>query len=410
MTRLPPVPDTLHGRDPRDLSRRAFLRTSALGATGLWLYGCSDVLGPDETPGVLEPTRSPKRVVVVGAGMAGLVAAYELRRAGHDVLTFEARARIGGRVRTIRAPFAPGHIAEAGAARIRPEHDLTLGYARYFGLTTDPFYPTAGLFVDVSAGSRTSIDSVPFRSARPAYVKIRGGTDRLPLAFAAELGGAIRLDTPVAGVRQLPTGVEIDLADGGQVAADRALMTVPLTVLDRITFDPPLSAAKQEATAGGFDYQDATRVFVRFARRFWESDGLNGWAVTDWPEEVWHPTWDLPGPDGVLLTYVRGDRARDLDARSESDRRSTLLLRWEGVFPGVTDEAGAAVTTSWQAEEWSRAAWAQPTPTQDVQLSGEIARAEGPIHFAGEHASTDRGWMQGALASGIRAAREIHES
>ena len=76
----------------------------------------------------------------------------------------------------------------------------------------------------------------------------------------------------------------------------------------------------------------------------------------------------------------------------------------------MSARADGAVTHSWQGEEWSRAGWAAPSPSEDAQLSAEIARAEGPLHFAGEHASGDRGWMQGALASGIRAAREIHES
>jgi monoamine oxidase len=60
----------------------------------------------------------PARVLVIGAGMAGLVAASELRRAGHDPLILEAQHRVGGRILTLREPFAPGLWAEAGAMRI----------------------------------------------------------------------------------------------------------------------------------------------------------------------------------------------------------------------------------------------------------------------------------------------------
>lgn len=80
-----------------------------------------------------------KRVIVVGAGMAGLVAASELLRAGHDPLVLEARQRVGGRVYTMREPFSHGLYAEAGAMRIPRAHRLTLAYVEKFGLVTRDF-------------------------------------------------------------------------------------------------------------------------------------------------------------------------------------------------------------------------------------------------------------------------------
>src|SRR5215217_525178 len=79
-----------------------------------------------------------KRVMIIGGGMAGLVAAYELARAGHDPLVLEAQNRVGGRVYTLRN-FAPGLYAEAGAMRIPRVHDLTLGYIDHFGLALRRF-------------------------------------------------------------------------------------------------------------------------------------------------------------------------------------------------------------------------------------------------------------------------------
>src|SRR5712691_9396771 len=85
--------------------------------------------------------QQPRRIVVMGAGLAGLAAAHELVKAGHDVVVLEAQQRPGGRVYTLRDPFADGLYAEAGAARIPDSHDLTRGYAAEFGLQLVPFQP-----------------------------------------------------------------------------------------------------------------------------------------------------------------------------------------------------------------------------------------------------------------------------
>lgn len=87
----------------------------------------------------LGDSRHPSRVVVAGAGMAGLSAALLLKRAGHSVTILEARTRVGGRVRTLREPFTHGLHAEAGAMRIPESHALTLAFVRMFGLATAPF-------------------------------------------------------------------------------------------------------------------------------------------------------------------------------------------------------------------------------------------------------------------------------
>src|SRR2546430_7549144 len=82
-------------RDIRWMNRREFLGRVAL--TAVSLAACSP-LNAQTTPGSPPAqARAPKKVVVLGAGLAGLVAAYELTQAGHDVTILEARARPRGR-------------------------------------------------------------------------------------------------------------------------------------------------------------------------------------------------------------------------------------------------------------------------------------------------------------------------
>lgn len=98
----------------------------------------------------------PTSVLVLGAGLAGLAAAYELEQAGYDVTVLEARTRPGGRALTLRSPFAEGLHAEAGAKFVRDNHDLAIAYADAFDLKL------------------TSANASKFASSRSALYHLRG--------------------------------------------------------------------------------------------------------------------------------------------------------------------------------------------------------------------------------------------
>ena len=73
-------------------------------------------------------------MIVIGRGMAGLVAAFELARQGHEPLVLEAQNRVGGRVLTC-ATSRPGCTPRPARMRIPRVHDLTLEYCELFGLS-----------------------------------------------------------------------------------------------------------------------------------------------------------------------------------------------------------------------------------------------------------------------------------
>lgn len=82
----------------------------------------------------LEGVGASGKVLVVGAGPAGLSAGYELKRAGMEVVLLESSQRVGGRVKTISEPFAQGLHGEGGAMRLPQNHVLVRAYLAEFGL------------------------------------------------------------------------------------------------------------------------------------------------------------------------------------------------------------------------------------------------------------------------------------
>jgi monoamine oxidase len=114
------------------INRRQFIKGLGLSTAALALI-----------PNVARATRrggltlqsSPKNVVILGGGLAGLAAAYELKKIGHTVTILEARKTPGGRVRTLR-DFDDGLYAEGGPIAFPQSHSFTVGYAQEMGLQT----------------------------------------------------------------------------------------------------------------------------------------------------------------------------------------------------------------------------------------------------------------------------------
>jgi monoamine oxidase len=397
------------------LTRRQFLRRSALAAAGASLLRAA----PAHSATILLGAPA-KKVLILGAGMAGLVAAYELTKLGHDVTVLEARTRPGGRVHTLREPFSDGLFAEEGAARIPENHDLTLKYVKTFDLPLEPFYPANKLnAIRFDRGSReeTLIDGFTDAMGRhyggdlggppERWQKIKGGSDMLPRAFAKHLGAKIQYGCPVVRIEQDANAARVVFMKAGAkqtLSADSVLCTIPFSVLRNI--DLPALPERKRDLIKHTRYDAVSRVYLQSKNRFWEEKGLSGFAFTEGAIEIWHPTWNQPGPRGILMTYARPGEAERITDMKESERIATTLKQLDGMFSGLRDTFERGATKCWTEDEWSRGAWA-------FVGFRELATALGPdgrIHFAGEHLSPWSSWMQGALFSGLRAMKEIDEA
>jgi monoamine oxidase len=120
----------------RFVDRRRFIKEMGMSAAALALM---PHLARAEKRGGIRPAGPPRNIVILGGGLAGLAAGYELKKAGHKVTILEARKQAGGRVRTIRE-FSGNLYAEAGPVSFPQDHSFTWGYATEFRLPMQPAY------------------------------------------------------------------------------------------------------------------------------------------------------------------------------------------------------------------------------------------------------------------------------
>ena len=136
------------------LNRRAVIqRLGALGGAGVAYAAMAELglIGAEAqaaSPALPHAHGAGRRVLVLGAGIAGLATAYELEKAGYAVTVLEARDRVGGRNWTLRhgtkvemigeetqtVAFSPGQYLNAGPARIPSHHTHLLGYCKALGV------------------------------------------------------------------------------------------------------------------------------------------------------------------------------------------------------------------------------------------------------------------------------------
>lgn len=196
-----PWPDAFPGRVARDavgqLDRRDFLKGALVLGAGSLIPGCGKGdSGRPETRS--KPAGAAPRVVIVGAGIAGLSAAHHLAKAGIAAEIHEAGHRAGGRILTLRDIAAPGLFTEAGGEFIDSTHADMLALAKELGLgladmrsnAYDTYHPTAWRFAD-----RHRSDAQVLAEVKAAAERMRPDIESLPEDIGAgTVGPAADLD------------------------------------------------------------------------------------------------------------------------------------------------------------------------------------------------------------------------
>jgi len=499
-------------------SRREILRMGGVLGAGLALQACTRGTSASSASASARPTPHDARVVVVGAGLAGLTAAYRLANAGVGVRVFESRDRVGGRCWTARG-FADAQTAEHGGEFIDTRHVHLLGLVDELGLDLDDLWQAwvpgsiwpnwiqgevvlgkdvreqldpvvtaveaeARRIGVIAPGREPSIAAISYGTATPqaaeldvvsmaewldanvpgvvgsplgAYLDesmsawyglemdqlsactwmdyfvlpwpdaderwhVRGGNDQVPSLLADALPtDALRLEAPLEAMRVRGDGA-YELRFGGAaspVVADAVILALPFTTLRLVDLDDAGFGPERMAAIRGLGMGMDVKLFLQYDRRpaeFQVSGRVwsGGMEHTDPHFETWESSAAQPGTSGLITVYAGGRTgaswtADEPHAPAAESFAAEYVGHIDDVVPGTaTSFNGNAWLDLWTRDPWTNGAYAAFLPGQYTRLWGYTGRAEGQVHFAGEHTSTySQGYVNGGVESGQRAAIEV---
>ena len=461
-------------------SRRDFLKTLSLALAALPLRPALNFAQAGAAKFFSrQKTDRPKKIIILGAGLAGLTAGYELAKAGHEVTILEARNRAGGRVLTVREPFADNLYAECGGEWVESVHEYLLRYIDEFGL---PLY--RGSFLDtedeglqfsprarktheqleetvkkvdsfalqtpslpeldklsfyeflqsmaappemiehmqrsVSALMAVNIESISALHILNEYAlpeshgsfRIAGGNDLVPRALAAQLRERIHYSRPVVKVAQEAGGVQVTFLENGKqrvLGGERLIVAAPFTAVRKIAFVPALSAAKMQAI-NTLAYGQIMKAPLQFRERFWlkyQEEARK--SLQNMIGSVYEASGGQAGSRGLLLAYIPDKSGIEMAGIPAEQRLDRILAKVSEIHPEAPQYFEGGYVKWWQEDPWAGGTYAYYRPGEITSVRPTIAQSEGRIHFAGEHTAGWQGYMNGAVESGHRVAREVHE-
>ncbi|XP_051965528.1 L-amino-acid oxidase-like [Xyrauchen texanus] len=253
------------------------------------------------------------------------------------------------------------------------------------------------------------------------YYEFKGGFDSFPNAFYTALNATILEKSKVQAIHQMENNVTVSYQDWRNpstltnITADYVLVTATAKATLFIDFNPPLSSKKMEALRS-LHYASSTKVVLSFSKKFWEDDdGIKGGkSITDLPSRfIYYPSHSFPGTSGgaVLASYTSSDDAALLQTLLDDELKALVLndlVKIHGEH--IRHLCTGGVVKKWGLDSYSHGAFAISTPFQMSDYDKPLVQHEKRIYFAGEHTARPHAWIETAMKSALRAAKDINNN
>lgn len=256
-------------------------------------------------------------------------------------------------------------------------------------------------------GSFTRLISVTGGSQESRIV---GGTALLATGLADKIGrDKIRFKAPVRSIVKQNSGIYTITADGCTVKAKQVIVAMSPPLASRIFYDPPVSAMRDQLTQR-MSMGSLGKATAIYSTPFWRKGNFSGQAISD--SGTVRTTYDVSPEDGkygAILGFIEADRARAVEELTDAEISALVTKDYVKYFGPQAANVSEWVIKRWDHEVYSRGGPVALAGVGTLSRFGPALRQKsGGIHWAGTEASEYwNGYMDGALRSGERAAKEI---
>lgn len=236
-------------------------------------------------------------------------------------------------------------------------------------------------------------------SLEGASYRLKKGTSHLVEKIVEDGGFEYRLQSPVSSIEQSGTGVTVTIEGGETFKASAVVLAAPVNTYHNIDFTPPLSPEKLTVSKAKMAGGQGAHINARLKGKM---PPILAVAPSHMPLHLLLTTDILE--DSVIVDGYGPDAS--LFDGADPQAVQEVIRQW---MPDV--EVMETVSYRWDLDPYSQGTWCGFGPGVLSKYYEALREPEGNVYFAsGDSATAFRGFMEGAIESGVRVARDVHSA